>query len=73
MTLTADDDSLTPLVADRSGGDDDLANHKGGRNIAFKGTSVMWFDDEKLASPTHPDTVRARAELIGFERAGSSK
>ena len=68
---TADEDSRTPLLADRRGGEDDLANHKEGRNIGFKGTNVLFFDNEKLESRTHPDVLRARSELIGFERVGS--
>jgi prepilin-type N-terminal cleavage/methylation domain-containing protein len=69
--LTTDnDDSQMPLMADRFGTGDDLPNHKGGRNVVFKGTNVMWFDDEKLESAAHPDVKRARQELIGFEKIG---
>lgn len=67
---TSNNDSRTPLSGDKRHGTDGITNHKDGRNIAFVGTNISWFNVEQLEAQNHAGTKRAKAELIGFDRIG---
>jgi prepilin-type N-terminal cleavage/methylation domain-containing protein len=67
---TVNEDSRTPITGDKRGGEESLTNHKDGRHVAFKGSNVSWFENEKLEDPSNRETKRSRAELVGFDRIG---
>jgi prepilin-type N-terminal cleavage/methylation domain-containing protein len=62
---TLEDDSRTPITADRHR--DDCPNHKDGRVVGFKGGQVFYYDNGKLQDRKDLEVSRARAELIGFD------
>jgi prepilin-type N-terminal cleavage/methylation domain-containing protein len=68
---TIQEESLTPLLADRRGGEPDgPTNHRHGRNIAFAGTNVSFIDAATLRSGEDARSKRVRAELFGFDGIG---
>lgn len=61
----AGDSSRTPISGDKRGGETVPTNHRGGRNVLFKGGNVAWFDQEVLEGQGD-DARRLRRELVGF-------
>ena len=63
---TANDDSRTPIAADKRGPASDPPNHKDGRNVLTKGGQVQFYERDALADPANPDVRKFKEQLIGF-------
>jgi prepilin-type N-terminal cleavage/methylation domain-containing protein len=65
---TINDSTTTPISADKRGPNSTgaLTNHKDGRNVAFVGGGVDFYDQSTLSDGNNKDVKKFRTQLVGF-------